>query len=139
MIRSVLAVVVGVVAWIATATVLNLGQRYALPGYAAAEPSMVFTFAMMIGRLVVGLASSVVAGFACSWVARGASPAVRVFAALMLCLLSALHAKLWHAFPVWYHLFFLLTLVPAILAGVALQRRLAAGSSGMVENEGRRI
>ncbi|NJD32608.1 MAG: hypothetical protein FIB04_12075 [Gammaproteobacteria bacterium] len=125
MIRSIVAVVVGVVAWIVAATVLNIGQRYALPGYAAAESSMVFTLVMMIGRLFVGLAASVVAGFACSWVARGARAAGWMLAVLMLCLFAALHAKLWHTFPVWYHLFFLLTLVPAILAGVALQRRVA--------------
>ncbi len=127
MIRSILAAVVGVVAWIATATMLNIGQRYALPGYAAAEPSMVFTLAMLVGRLVVGLAASVAAGFACSWVARGATPAGWMLAALMLCLFAVLHAKLWHTFPVWYHLFFLLTLVPAILVGFALQRRVASG------------
>lgn len=43
----------------------------------------------------------------------------------MLLLFVPLHLKLWHAFPVWYHLFFLLTLAPTLLMGVALGRRRA--------------
>ncbi len=128
MTRSVIAVVVGVAAWIVAATVFNMGLRVALPGYAAAESAMAFTLPMMLGRLVVGLATSVVAGVACGWVARGNIRPGWVFALLMLLLFVLLHLKLWHAFPVWYHLFFLLTLVPAILGGMSLQRRWAGGS-----------
>ena len=123
MIRAVLAVVAGVVAWIAAATVLNIGLRLGLPGYAEAEPTMAFTLPMLIGRLVVALVTSVVAGYACGWVAREGRRASGVFAALMVILFVPLHLKLWHAFPPWYHLFFLLTLAPALLTGVALPRR----------------
>lgn len=125
MIRSILAVVAGVVAWIAAATVFNVGLRLALPGYAEAEPTMAYTLPMLIGRLVIALATSVVAGLACGWVARDGGRAGWAFAVLMLLLFVPLHYKLWHAFPVWYHLFFLLTLAPALLTGVALRRRWA--------------
>lgn len=123
MVRSILAVVAGVAAWIVAATVFNVGLRLGLPGYAEAEPTMAFTLPMLIGRLAIALATSVVAGIACAWVARDGRRAGPVFAVLMLLLFVPLHYKLWHVFPAWYHLFFLLTLVPALLTGVALGRR----------------
>ncbi|MFO1407413.1 MAG: hypothetical protein U1F08_07770 [Steroidobacteraceae bacterium] len=125
MIRSILAVVAGVVTWIVAATVLNVGLRLGLPGYVDAEPTMAFTLPMLVGRLAIALATSVLAGAACGWVGRGSGKAGWAFAVLMLLLFVPLHLKLWHAFPVWYHLFFLLTLAPTLLMGVALGRRRA--------------
>lgn len=72
MIRSILAVVAGVVTWIVAATVLNVGLRLGLPGYVDAEPTMAFTLPMLVGRLAIALATSVLAGAACGWVGAAA-------------------------------------------------------------------
>ena len=123
MIRSILAVLGGVVTWMVVATVANLLVRALLPGYAAAEPTMSFTLAMMVARLGVGVVSSLAAGFACAAVARGNMVAVYSCAALLVLCFLPVHYSLWHRFPVWYHVFFLFTLAPLVLLGAALQRR----------------
>jgi hypothetical protein len=122
MIRSILAVLAGIVAWFVVATVLNFLIRALLPGYAAAEPTMTFTLAMMSARLAAGIVSSVVAGFVCSIASRGNIAVLYMTAALLVLLFLPVHFKLWPKFPLWYHGFFLITLAPLVLLGGAVQR-----------------
>jgi hypothetical protein len=128
MIRSVFAVITGFVVWLVVATLGDFLIRAMLTGYAAAEPSMAFTLTMLLARLTLGLVSSVVAGFACSAMARGKVGASYVFAiALVLCFLP-MHYNVWSKFPPWYHLTFLVTLAPLVLLGAIAQRRRAASA-----------
>jgi hypothetical protein len=54
-----------------------------------------------------------------------------VFGALVLAVFLPEHVKLWHVFPVWYHLTFLVTLVPLIVLGARLtQQRASRGEAG---------
>ena len=66
---------------------------------------------------------SLVAGFACSAVARGNVSVVYICAALLVLLFLPVHYNLWHKFPLWYHGFFLITLAPLFRLGAAAQRR----------------
>ena len=123
MIRSVLAVISGFMAWFVVATLGNFLIRALLPGYVAVEPSMSFTLAMLIARLALGFVSSFVAGFACSAVAHGKIAAVYVCAVVLVLCFLPVHYSLWSKFPLWYHAAFLITLVPLVLSGAAVQRR----------------
>ena len=58
MIKSSLAVLVGIFAWGLAATLGNWILRAALPGYSAVEKAMAFTLTMLFWRLVLGLVSS---------------------------------------------------------------------------------
>jgi hypothetical protein len=118
MIRSIVAVVVGFVVWFVVATLGNILERLAIPGYADVERAMTFTLAMMIGRLAIGIASSLAAGAVAA--AIGSPIAVRVLAVVMIVFFLPVHYTLWDRFPVWYHAFFLLSLAPAIWAGSLL-------------------
>ena len=123
MMRSILAVLTGFVTWLVVATLGNFVIRALLPGYVAAGPTMSFSLAMMVARLGLGVVSSLVAGFACSAVARGHVAAVYAFAALLVLCFLPIHYNLWEKFPLWYHVFFLVTLAPLVLWGAAVQRR----------------
>jgi len=122
MLRSILAVVVAVITWLVVATIGNWILRPSLPGYAAAEVAMTFTLTMMICRLVLGLISSACAGFAGAAVAAGRSLAPKIAAVIMVLLFLPVHYMLWDKFPIWYHLFFLITLAPTMLVGARLKR-----------------
>ena len=124
MIRSILAVIVAVVTWFIVATILNWILRAGLPGYSAVEVSMNFTLTMMICRLLLGLVSSWCAGFVCATIARN-RVAAKVAAAVMVVLFLPVHYMLWAKFPIWYHLFFLISLAPMLLVGAALQSKVA--------------
>lgn len=121
MLRSIVAVIVAVVSWFVVATILNWILRAALPGYSVAEVALSFTLPMMIARLVLGLVSSLCAGFVCAVVAGPRKAAPKIAAALLVLLFLPVHYMIWDKFPVWYHLFFLITLAPVVLIGAALR------------------
>ena len=123
MIRSILAVIVAVVTWFVVATIGNWILRAVLPGYSAVEVSMNFTLTMMLCRLILGLVSSLCAGFVSALIAKPDSVAPKVAAAIMVVLFLPVHYMLWAKFPIWYHLFFLISLAPTLLIGAALQRK----------------
>ena len=123
MLRSIGAVILGVVAWMVAATLANMLLRALLPGYAEVEKEMSFTISMLDGRLVVGVIASLAAGATCAAVARGNSTAEVVLAALMVVIFMPIHYALWSKFPPWYHLAFLISLAPLVLAGAELVRR----------------
>ena len=121
MLRTVLAVFGALIAWFAIVTLINLGLRQALPGYAAAEPVLVFTVAMMVARLAMAAVASLAAGA----VARSIAPASRlaplIAAFVMLVFFVPVHLRLWSLFPVWYHLVFLLSLPLGMVLGASLR------------------
>ena len=60
--RSILGLIVGLAVWVLVASLLNRSFRFGLEGYAAAEPQMTFTHAMMAARLALGALASLAAG-----------------------------------------------------------------------------
>jgi hypothetical protein len=119
-VRAVFAVLAGFVTWFVVATVGNFAIRGVVPGYTDAEPTMQFSLGMLLARLALGAVSSVVSGVACAYIARGVGRPVYVYAVLLLALFVPVHVGLWHAFPVWYHLLFLGSLLPLVVLGARL-------------------
>ena len=125
MLRSVLAVVAAAVAWMVVATLLNLAIRYGWAEYAAVEQSMSFTLPMLLLRLLVGAAASFGSGFAGALVSKGNRMPIYVFAILLLALFLPVHYGLWARFPVWYHLFFLASLLVFPVVGAMSHLRVS--------------
>jgi peptidoglycan/LPS O-acetylase OafA/YrhL len=113
---------VGLATWVLVASLLNRGLRLALQGYAAAEPEMKFTYAMMAARLVLGALASLAAGAAARAVAPSKRRLAWVLGAVLLAAFIPIHVRLWANFPVWYHLVFLGTLVPLVALGATFTR-----------------
>ena len=123
MIRSMLAVVAGALAWIFVATALNLVLRFGWLDYAAAEPGMNFTLPMLLLRLLLGVAASFAAGLVAALVSRGSRWPVYVVAIVLLAVFIPVHYDLWARFPAWYHLFFLASLAACSYLGAASRWR----------------
>ena len=121
--KTVGAVIAAVVAWFFVATVLNLALRAWWPHYHEAEIAFNFTFAMKLARLVLGAASSLGAGFLAARIDRGRMRAVTLTGIALLCLFIPGHYLIWDKFPVWYHLTFLVSLLPLTLLGGALDHQ----------------
>ena len=122
MIRAILAFIVGLAVWVLVASLLNRGLRLGLEGYAAAEPQMMFTHGMMAARLVLDALASLAAGAVTGAIAPSSTRLSWVLAAFLLAVFIPVHVQLWGKFPVWYHLVFLVTLVPLVLLGATLTR-----------------
>ena len=118
--RVVLAIAAGFVVWFAVATAGNLAIRWLLPDYAEGEKAMAFSLVMLFARLLVGAGASIAAGAACVAIAGEARGAVYLFALLLLALFVPVHVGLWAKFPLWYHVFFLGSLVPLVVLGAKL-------------------
>jgi hypothetical protein len=120
--RSILAVVAGLVVWVLVASLLNRGLRAGLPGYSLAEPSLTFTLGMKVARLLLGAASSLAAGAVASRLAPSRTSLPWVLGVIILAVFIPMHVQIWAKLPVWYHLTFLITLVPLVALGGALSR-----------------
>ena len=117
MARDILGVISGLAVWMAIAGVAGLILRSAWPEYASVADAMTFTLPMMFARLAIGALATIAAGWVIAVIARRSTLA-RVTAGLLLVVVFVpQHVKLWDKFPVWYHLTFLVSLVPLAYLG----------------------
>ncbi len=113
MLRVVLGVVVGIVAWVVVGVLGFMFLKASWPAYQLAEPEFAFTTPMLWARLVVGVLASVAAGWTAALVAKGEVKAAWIFASLLMALSLYNHLLVvWDAFPVWFHLAYLIPLLP---------------------------
>jgi hypothetical protein len=135
--KALLGVVAGLVAWIAVIVVAGLIMRSTWPAYATVADAMTFTLPMMLARLSIGALATLAAG----WVTAAIAPLsmlVRLMPGLILLVaFIPQHIALWNRFPVWYHLTFLLSLVPLTYLGGMLStgRRSQALPAGNLSRE----
>jgi hypothetical protein len=129
--RSILAFIAGFLAWGVVVTLINFVLRATIEGYVAAEPKLSFTFGMMVARLVMAAVTSLAAGAVTGWVAPSSERPAWALGIVVLALFIPVHINLWHVLPIWYHLTFLLTIVPLVVIGSRLVRRRAPNPSGI--------
>ena len=117
MVRTVLSAVAGLVTWGVVVTLLNFGLRYGWPGYQAAEPQLTFDLPMMIARLSESTVALVIAALVATRLSKSAAATPWIMAAVLLAFFVPTHIKLWDKFPIWYHAFFLssLLIVPLLV------------------------
>ena len=123
MANRMLSVVAGLVAWIVLTTVAGLIMRGAWAEYAAVADAMTFTLPMMWARLSIGYLATVIAGCAAAMAARRPMAAAVTTGVILLALFVPQHIMLWARFPLWYHLTFLLSLVPLAYLGGGIAAR----------------
>jgi hypothetical protein len=123
--RSILACLAGLLTWAVVVTLINRVLRLSLPNYTAAEHTLQFTLAMKWARLVMAVATSVVAGIVTGWISQSSRWAPLIVGSVVLAMFLPFHIAIWSKFPAWYHLTFLLTIIPAVLVGALLPTHLA--------------
>jgi hypothetical protein len=121
--RSILACLAGLLTWVIVVMVINRVLRLSLPNYTAAEQTLQFTLGMKWSRLLMAIVTSVVAGAVAGWISQSSRWAPLIVGSVVLAMFVPLHIAIWSKFPVWYHLTFLLTIVPAVLVGARLPPR----------------
>jgi hypothetical protein len=113
MLRSILGAVAGFVAWWIIVSLIDRGVLHLLwPAYAAADtPAMLFDLPMKIARLAESSIASVLAALVARRIAPASRYAVPAYGTLLLILFLPVHYMIWTKFPVWYHVYFLSSLV----------------------------
>jgi len=122
--RSILAFFCGLLAWILIVSILDRALRVLIDGYSAAEPHLTFTLPMMAARLTMAAVTSLLAGAVVGAVAPSSARTPWALGLLVLAAFLPEHIYVWNQLPVWYHLTFLLTLVPLVVIGARLPRAL---------------
>ena len=115
--KTSLFVLLGILLWYVLVTLLDLPLRALLEGYRAAEPTFAFTLPMLLARLGISALATLATGWLLQRLSGGRPRTVGLSALLLLATLLPVHVSLWPRFPAWYHLAFLLTLVPLYLLG----------------------
>jgi hypothetical protein len=125
--RALLAFVVSALVWVLVVSVLDRALRIIVPGYAAAEPGMAFTLGMMTARLLIAAITSLAAGAAAAVIAPSSPRVPWVLGIVLLAVFIPEHFRLWRLFPLWYHLTFLVTLLPLLVLGARLTQAWPVG------------
>ena len=121
--RSILACLAGLLTWLLVVSVINRVLRLSLPDYTAAEQTLLFTLGMKWARLLMAMVTSVVAGAVTGWISRPSRWAPLIVGSVVFAMFAPWHLANWSRFPAWYHLTFLLTIIPAVIVGALLPPR----------------
>jgi hypothetical protein len=126
MLKTILATVAGFVVFFAFAYGVGFAMRASWPEYAAVADALTFTLPMLIARLSIGVVATLVAGRVAAAIAVKPTAAAIAAGISLVVFFVPVHIRLWDKFPVWYHLFFLISLIPLSFAG----SRIARSSTG---------
>src|SRR5262245_30453964 len=117
MARKIVGVVAGLAAWMTIATVAGSIMRASWPAYASVADAMTFTLPMMFARLATGAVATLATGLVTAMIVPRSTLTVLMPGVLLLAGFIPVHVMLWGKFPVWYHLTFLVSLVPLTYMG----------------------
>jgi len=121
-VRTVLGVIAAIVAWLVIVTLIDRTMRALWPDYAATYPvMMIFTLPMMLARLTESTVALVLAALIALRVAPASRNAAWGFGIVMFLIFAPYHLlMIWSKFPIWYHAYFLASLlaIPGIIATV---------------------
>ena len=115
--KTVLAIIVSLIVWFAIALGLGYVMRTSWPAYAGVADAMTFTLPMMLARLTLGVLATLVAGWLAPRIATHKKGAPLALGVALLVIFIPQHIQLWDKFPLWYHLFFLASLIPLAILG----------------------
>lgn len=124
--RSIIACVAGLVTWLVVVSLIDRVLRLTISNYTTAEQTLQFTLAMKWARLVMAILTSLTAGAVTRWISPSNRWPAWIVGAIVLAIFLPVHIAIWSKFPVWYHLTFLLTIVPA--CGIGLRPVHARGA-----------
>ncbi len=119
--RQTMAVVVGFIVWSALWLILNLALKDA--GLVPADPSQAIVEARPLLFLLAGsLIISLIAGYLAAAIRGKVGYGVIVILGLALLAVGIFfQIQYWHLMPLWYHITFLVLLLPLCLAGARLR------------------
>jgi hypothetical protein len=121
--KNVLGVVAGLVGWVTIVIMAGAIMRLSWPAYASVAAAMTFTLPMLVARLSISVLATIAAGLITASVARRSMLWRLMPGVLLLVAFIPVHISLWDKFPVWYHLTFLLSLVPLTYVGGTIRSR----------------
>lgn len=125
MANRILGVAAGLAVWVVLLIVAGTIMRVSWPAYASVADAMTFTLPMQIARLALAALATVAAGLITALVSPQSLITRLMPGVILLLAFIPVHITLWNRFPVWYHLTFLLSLVPLAYVGGTIAAAIA--------------
>jgi uncharacterized membrane protein YeaQ/YmgE (transglycosylase-associated protein family) len=90
--------------------------RISWADYAIASKDKSYTLTMMIFRLSVGILAAIIAGISATKIANNEGESAWFVGIILFCVGSYNHffTSVWTDYPVWYHLAFVIPIIPVI-------------------------
>ena len=83
--------------------------------YAIASKDKSYTLAMLLSRLLVGILASIAAGISAAKISNDNVKSAWFVGAIVFCWAAYIHIfEVWTDYPIWYHLAYLLPIIPII-------------------------
>ena len=121
MVRNMLSVLAGFAVWTVLWLTSNAAMVAAVPS-AFAEDGSTSSAGILVLFLVFSVVFSIVAGYLCATLARQKPMRlVWILGALLLAVGIFVQLQFWDVMPLWYHLIFLVLLLPATVLGAKIQ------------------
>jgi hypothetical protein len=117
MLKKSLGIVAGLAVWVTSVTVAGAIMRLSWPAYGRVADALTFTLPMLFARLSMSALATLAMGFVTAAIVPRSLGARLTPGVLLLIGFIPVHVMLWDKFPVWYHLTFLMSLVPLTYLG----------------------
>lgn len=122
--RMIAGVIVGFIVW----SIIFVGgeslMRVVAPGTVAPlDATYVDSTMLLLGYLIRSIIASIVAGFTAVLISGEFSKTTLILGLVFLVVGILVQASAWNMLPVWYHLTFLILLIPMTILGGKLSRK----------------
>jgi hypothetical protein len=121
MLRTLLAVVIGVVLWGGLWNGAHVGVKSVVPA-SFTDKGLPTGAGMLVAFLVISGLCSLIAGYSGAWIAReNPMRAVWILGTVNLAIGVFVQSQYWSAYPIWYHLVLLAMVLPLHWMGGTLR------------------
>ncbi|MBA3599864.1 MAG: hypothetical protein H0W45_01290 [Acidobacteria bacterium] len=121
MLRIFLGVTVGFVVWSILWVGVDTILRAVWTSYDESVKAMTFSSSMLIVPLVLSAVVSIISGFVAALISRENSKSSLILGILLLIVGIFVQMSVWDKIPLWYHLTFLILLIPMTILGGKLR------------------
>jgi hypothetical protein len=122
--KKLLGVIAVLVVWVTIGVVAGAIMRLSWPAYASVADTMTFSLRRLAARPSISAVATLAAGLVTVSIAPQSTLARLMPGVLLLVAFIPVHIMTWNRFPVWYHLTFLVSLVPlTYIEGTIWNRR----------------
>lgn len=122
MLRIILGVVAGFVAWSILWVGFDALLRAVWTSYDESVKTMTFSSSMLIIPLVSSAVVSIISGYVAALIAKENSKSSLILGILLLIVGIMVQIGVWDKIPIWYHLTFLILLIPMTIFGGKLKK-----------------
>ncbi len=121
MLKIALGVIVGFLVWSILWVGFDALLRAVLTSYDESVKAMTFSSLMLILLLVLSAVVSIISGFVAALISRENSKSPLILGILLLIVGIFVQMSVWDKIPLWYHLTFLILLIPMTILGGKLR------------------